>query len=319
MQRKCACGGTPGPNGECAACRRKRLMHQSQPLLQDEHKKKPETAHHVSSSPDQSGTPAIHSFREFNPGHNFSRMRVEPDTDRTPTRALYSINSSISGSRSHNGSERLDAERHPTPALSNPQVTVTKSTLRDTNAINDRTAIIATAALRSKQGRGSGRRGSGRTGGGCRYIIHAASPIQRRCGGIICGGRIFVRLLRVTTAGEGCPSLEGRRLTEEVRPRRVRRGEQPCPPTPVETGEGCLVNADGTFTNPCGDQYSVCGGANRFPLGTCTTRYVQRYFIDGRVVANNEVVFRITKRANPLRCTGQVLYYADPNLEMSPA
>ena len=26
LQRKCACGGTPGPTGECAACRRKRLL-----------------------------------------------------------------------------------------------------------------------------------------------------------------------------------------------------------------------------------------------------------------------------------------------------
>jgi hypothetical protein len=29
LQRKCACGGTPGPDGECAACRRKRLAMQS--------------------------------------------------------------------------------------------------------------------------------------------------------------------------------------------------------------------------------------------------------------------------------------------------
>ena len=28
LQRKCACGGTPGPTGECAACRRKRLQRE---------------------------------------------------------------------------------------------------------------------------------------------------------------------------------------------------------------------------------------------------------------------------------------------------
>lgn len=28
LQRKCACGGTPGPTGECAACRRKRKLHE---------------------------------------------------------------------------------------------------------------------------------------------------------------------------------------------------------------------------------------------------------------------------------------------------
>ena len=26
LQRKCACGGTPGPSGECAECKRKRLQ-----------------------------------------------------------------------------------------------------------------------------------------------------------------------------------------------------------------------------------------------------------------------------------------------------
>ena len=26
LQRKCACGGTPGPTGECEACRKKKLQ-----------------------------------------------------------------------------------------------------------------------------------------------------------------------------------------------------------------------------------------------------------------------------------------------------
>ena len=29
LQRKCACGGTPGPDGECAECKRKRLARQT--------------------------------------------------------------------------------------------------------------------------------------------------------------------------------------------------------------------------------------------------------------------------------------------------
>src|SRR5882724_13613326 len=29
LQRKCACGGTPGPTGECEACRKKRLALQT--------------------------------------------------------------------------------------------------------------------------------------------------------------------------------------------------------------------------------------------------------------------------------------------------
>lgn len=31
LQRKCACGGSPGPSGECAACRRKRLLKPMRP------------------------------------------------------------------------------------------------------------------------------------------------------------------------------------------------------------------------------------------------------------------------------------------------
>lgn len=34
LQRKCACGGTPGPTGECAACRRKRLLGKPTDTLQ---------------------------------------------------------------------------------------------------------------------------------------------------------------------------------------------------------------------------------------------------------------------------------------------
>src|SRR5215218_8130712 len=31
LQRKCACGGTPGPSGECEECRRKRLTGRRNP------------------------------------------------------------------------------------------------------------------------------------------------------------------------------------------------------------------------------------------------------------------------------------------------
>src|SRR5262249_26896953 len=31
VQRRCACGGIPGPDGECAACRAKRLVRQHRP------------------------------------------------------------------------------------------------------------------------------------------------------------------------------------------------------------------------------------------------------------------------------------------------
>src|SRR6266404_6441582 len=33
LQRKCACGGTPGPSGECEGCRKKRLTGSNAPQL----------------------------------------------------------------------------------------------------------------------------------------------------------------------------------------------------------------------------------------------------------------------------------------------
>src|SRR6478672_3304900 len=33
LQRKCACGGTPGPSGECEACKRKRLRLQAKLMI----------------------------------------------------------------------------------------------------------------------------------------------------------------------------------------------------------------------------------------------------------------------------------------------
>jgi hypothetical protein len=50
-QRRCACGGTPGPDGECAACRAKRLAREAK----------------LAARQRSSGT-----------GHDFSRMRVHP-------------------------------------------------------------------------------------------------------------------------------------------------------------------------------------------------------------------------------------------------
>ena len=35
LQRKCACGGTPGPNGECATCKAKRLGLQRKAITPD--------------------------------------------------------------------------------------------------------------------------------------------------------------------------------------------------------------------------------------------------------------------------------------------
>lgn len=49
MQRRCACGGTPGPDGECAACKTKRLAR-TQSLVADTLRSPGRTLGHLESS-----------------------------------------------------------------------------------------------------------------------------------------------------------------------------------------------------------------------------------------------------------------------------
>ncbi len=78
VQRRCACGGTPGPDGECAACRAKRLGLQ-----------RFASASHVPVAPAaiagySAGRPlgaATRSTMEAGFGHDFSGVRVHTDVD----------------------------------------------------------------------------------------------------------------------------------------------------------------------------------------------------------------------------------------------
>ena len=67
--RRCACGGTVGPSGECAACRQKRLRREAQaPPVQQ-----------VLRSPGRPLEPALRARMEGRFGHDFSRVRVHTD------------------------------------------------------------------------------------------------------------------------------------------------------------------------------------------------------------------------------------------------
>src|SRR5215218_5922062 len=77
LQRKCACGGTPGPDGECAECRRKRL--QRHPAGQAEPSTAPPIVHKVLNSPGQSLGSTTRVFMESRLGHDFGRVRVHTD------------------------------------------------------------------------------------------------------------------------------------------------------------------------------------------------------------------------------------------------
>ncbi len=74
LRRKCACGGTPGPTGECAECRKKRLQRQAR-----EHgpvPAAPPVVHEVLGSPGQPLDAAPRAVMEGRFGHDFSRVRI---------------------------------------------------------------------------------------------------------------------------------------------------------------------------------------------------------------------------------------------------
>jgi hypothetical protein len=77
LQRKCACGGSPGADGECAACRKKRLQRQAgaggrTPVV-------PPIVHDVLGSAGRPLATADRAFMESRLGHDFSRVRVHTD------------------------------------------------------------------------------------------------------------------------------------------------------------------------------------------------------------------------------------------------
>lgn len=77
LQRKCACGGSPGPAGDCSQCRKKRLQRQSARAGQLD--SVPPIVHEVLGSP---GRRLAAHWREWfgsRMGHDFSKVRIHAD------------------------------------------------------------------------------------------------------------------------------------------------------------------------------------------------------------------------------------------------
>lgn len=77
LHRKCACGGAPGFDSECADCRKKKLRLQRQSLDQREPASMPTSVEQTLSAPGQPLDKDTRSFIESRLGHSFSRLRVE--------------------------------------------------------------------------------------------------------------------------------------------------------------------------------------------------------------------------------------------------
>jgi len=83
LQRKCACGGTPGPTGECEECRKKCLKGQARNsgLGTRNGSFAPPIVHEVLSSPGQPLGADLRAFMEPRFGHDFSQVRVHTNAN----------------------------------------------------------------------------------------------------------------------------------------------------------------------------------------------------------------------------------------------
>jgi Domain of unknown function (DUF4157) len=84
LQRRCACGGTPGPTGECESCRRKREAQgstlQRKASSTNSVNEVPETVREVLRSPGQQIDLGTREFMNAQFGHDFSHVKVHTDS-----------------------------------------------------------------------------------------------------------------------------------------------------------------------------------------------------------------------------------------------
>jgi len=90
LQRKCACGGTPGRGSECEECGKKRLTLQRRAPSQAERTEVPPIVHEVLRSPGDPLDAAPRAVMEQRFGHDFSQVRVH--TDARAVESVQAVN-----------------------------------------------------------------------------------------------------------------------------------------------------------------------------------------------------------------------------------
>ncbi len=98
LQRKCACGGTPGPTGECESCRKKRAAQTLQRAVdhpasfQPCSSGVPPIVNDVLSSPGRPLDASTRAFMEPRFGHDFSGVRIHADAPAAESaQAVHSL------------------------------------------------------------------------------------------------------------------------------------------------------------------------------------------------------------------------------------
>lgn len=128
LQRKCACGGTPGPTGECEACRRKRLQRKaSQPsTFNSQPAEVPPIVHDVLRSPGRPLHATTRGFGEPRFRYDFTDVRVHTDAQTTESVRMVNADAYTAG-----------VKQLVTPAAANKQQSAMKS--RQAKIINKMT------------------------------------------------------------------------------------------------------------------------------------------------------------------------------------
>ena len=108
FQRKCACGGARGLDGECAACRKTPLSLQRRATNEAEPSRVPPSVPEVLRAPGQPLDADTRGFRERRFGHDFSRVRVHSDEPVANATDTQSPPVSISGQSAIDSLEDLD-------------------------------------------------------------------------------------------------------------------------------------------------------------------------------------------------------------------
>lgn len=323
LQRKCACGGMPGPSGECAECRKKRegiLQRRASGLKSDN---VPANVHEVLRLPGQPLEPATRASMKPRFVHDFSQVRVHADAKAgelakrgDPGNRIGALKPSLSGRSSESKFFDITTGASPTTGLKwTADMEIVHHSFRQKAAIlsdSGETGMPDTegdSILKVAQGDAF----VPAPAPGvfppsppppvpatptCTYSITYANITKPGCSGGRCGAQIVYDVTKVTATGGGCPAkLEGLKLTESV------TTDEGCTPGAVTTGAGCDIGAGGNISG-CTDTYGLCASAASFPAAGCTEKYTQKLFVGGVLAETRTITFRITKSGGT--CSGTV-------------
>lgn len=279
LQRKCACGGMPGPDGECAECRRKRLALQARSTSPTRLAEVPSIVHEVLRSPGQPLDQATRAFMEPHFGHDFSQVRVYTDAQ---------VANQITGS-----------DKRTFALFSNKE--------KSDGSI--RKGQVSTPPVSSVASAPAGRATSAPAAPACTFSIDTFKSTFSREGmppvcTDKCGAEALFRYTRVRVGGSGCPpSLEGLFLKEEI------TTDHGCGRGEIEMGWAAPISANGTIKLKTVDHYALCSDPGDFPDRGCTERYMQKLLVGNReqgfmLAETHTITFRITKSGG--KCSGTV-------------